>query len=201
MIIGLHGKMGSGKSTVANELVGVLKDHNIKAEIKSFAKPIYELVSTIFQVNVEEIKRNKNDVVRPRSFSGLRSYRQLLQNIGMDLRELVDIDIWIDALFGKGNSKIVSEWTGEVKWWIIDDLRFLNELNRIKQMNGQIIKISRDIQKHRALPQDIYENQSELDLDEVEIDDWDLIIDNNATLDSLTDILNNYITTLINSRQ
>ena len=35
MIIGLHGKMGSGKSTIANKIVAVLQDqHNIKAEIK-----------------------------------------------------------------------------------------------------------------------------------------------------------------------
>lgn len=200
MIIGLHGKMGSGKSTVANEVVGVLKDHNIQAEIKSFALPIYQLTSFIFQESVEEIKNNKNAVVRPRSFSGLRSYRQLLQNIGMELRDLVDIDIWVDALFGKGNDKIVSEWTGGVKWWIIDDLRFINEFNRIKQMNGQVVKISRDIDIQQALPQDIYENQSELDLDDIPNDDWDLIIDNNSSVDSLTDILNRYIMTLLNTR-
>lgn len=200
MIIGLHGKMGSGKSTVANEVVGVLKDHNIQAEIKSFALPIYQLTSFIFQESVEEIKNNKNAVIRPRSFSGLRSYRQLLQNIGMELRDLVDIDIWVDALFGKGNDKIVSEWTGGVKWWIIDDLRFINEFNRIKQMNGQVVKISRDIDIQQALPQDIYENQSELDLDDIPNDDWDLIIDNNSSVDSLTDILNRYIMTLLNTR-
>ena len=198
MIIGLHGKMGSGKSTIANELVGVLKDHNIQAEIKSFAKPIYELVANMFQVNVEEIKQNKNDIVRPRSFSGVRSYRQLLQNVGMYLRDNVDIDIWIDALFGKENSKILHDWTGYgCRWWLIDDLRFINEFERIKLNGGQVIKISREVQKHRALPEDIYENQSELDLDNIPDSDWDLIIDNNSSIQDLTDILNRYVVTLI----
>ena len=152
----------------------------------------------MFQVNVEEIKQNKNDIVRPRSFSGVRSYRQLLQNVGMYLRDNVDIDIWIDALFGKENSKILYEWTGNgCRWWIIDDLRFINELQRIKQNGGKIIKISREVQKHRALPEDIYENQSELDLDNIPDSDWDLIIDNNSSIQDLTDILNRYVVTLI----
>ena len=200
MIIGLHGKMGSGKSTVANQFVEVLKDHNIQAEIKSFALPIYQLTSFIFQESVEEIKNKKNDLVRPRSFSGLRSYRELLQNIGMELRDLVDIDIWVDALFGKGNDKILKDWTGRMKWWIIDDLRFINEFNRIKQMNGQVVKISRDIDIHQALPQDIYENQSELDLDDIPNDDWNLIIDNNSSINSLTDIINRFIETVLKTK-
>ena len=200
MIIGLHGKMGSGKSTVANEVVGILKDHNIQAEIKSFANPIYQLTSFIFQESVEEIKNNKNAVIRPRSFSGLRSYRQLLQNIGMELRDLVDIDIWVDALFGKGNSKILEDWTGNYKWWIIDDLRFINEFDRIKVMGGKVLKIFRDIEDediNKTLPADIKKNQSELDLDNIPDDDWDLVIDNNYDLKHSIWIINRYITTLL----
>lgn len=204
MIIGLHGKMGSGKSTLAQELVAILEDHNIKSEVKSFAKPIYELTSMIFQDSIENIKQNKNTIVRPRSFSGLRSYRELLQNIGMELRDLVDIDIWIDALFGKENNKILEDWTGNYKWWIIDDLRFINELDRIKSMGGKVLKIFRDIENEdinkslsTTLQADIQENQSELDLDNIPDDDWDLIIENNYTLTQSADILNRYITTLL----
>ena len=198
MIIGLHGKMGSGKSTIANKIVAVLQDqHNIKAEIKSFAQPIYKLTSILFDESIENIKQAKHSIFRTRNYS-LRSYRELLQTIGMELRDNVDIDIWIDALFGKENSKILYEWTGNgCRWWIIDDLRFINELQRIKQNGGKIIKISREVQKHRALPEDIYENQSELDLDNIPDSDWDLIIDNNSSIQDLTDLLNRYVVTLI----
>ena len=97
MIVGIHGKMGAGKSTVADSLVAVLKDEfNINSTIKSFATPIYNLISLLFDMGVEEIKRNKNTLVRPRSFMGMRSYRELLQTVGMFVRDNADEDIWIN---------------------------------------------------------------------------------------------------------
>ena len=108
MIVALHGKMGSGKSTIANELVSVLRDqYGIKSVIKSFAQPIYKLTSTLFNQPIDEIKKTKEAIFRPRSFKGLRTYRELLQSIGMELRDYVHEDIWIDALFGRGNEKIL----------------------------------------------------------------------------------------------
>ena len=199
MIIGLHGKMGSGKSTIANKIVAVLQDqHNIKAEIKSFAQPIYKLTSILFDESIENIKQAKHSIFRTRNYS-LRSYRELLQTIGMELRDNVDIDIWIDALFGKGNSKILQDWTGGLKWWIIDDLRFLNEYNRIIQIGGKIIKVNRDIpDMHQEILKSVRNNPSELDLDHVPDESWDLIINNNRDIKNSTKIMENYITTLLN---
>ena len=196
MIIGLHGKMGAGKSTVADSLVSVLDvEFNVKATVKSFASPIYKLVALLFNAEVEEIKRNKNTLVRPRSFTGQRSYRELLQNVGMELRDLVHEDIWIDALFGSGHVKIVSEWTCNYNWWVIDDLRFTNEFCKIKSLGGKLIKIKRDIQNN--IHDDILNNQSEVDLDSIPDDEWDLILDNNYTLDILKKTLENFVLTIL----
>ena len=198
MIIGLHGKMGSGKSTIANKIVAVHQDqHNIKAEIKSFAQPIYKLTSILFDESIENIKQAKHSIFRTRNYS-LRSYRELLQTIGMELRDNVDIDIWIDALFGKGNSKILQDWTGGLKWWIIDDLRFLNELKRIKQNGGKIIKIFRDTPDlHQDFWKNVQNNESEIQLDTLDNSKWDLIIDNNNPLNVSTNIVANFIATLL----
>ena len=196
MIIGLHGKMGAGKSTVADSLVSVLDmKFNIDSTIKSFATPIYKLISLLFDETVEEIKRNKNTLVRPRSFTGLRSYRELLQNVGMELRDIVNADIWIDALFGRGNQKVLLEWTGGYNWWVIDDLRFINEFYKIKEVGGKLIKVKRDIQNN--LKDDILNNQSEIDLDSIPDDEWDLILDNNYSVDILRNNLEKYIMTIL----
>ena len=198
MILGIHGKMGSGKSLCSKMITSILEDNNINSEIKSFAKPIYEVIGAIFQMGVEEIKQNKNTMVKPRSFMGMKTYRELLQTIGMELRDNVDIDIWIDALFGKGNSKILQDWTGGLKWWIIDDLRFLNELKRIKQNGGKIIKIFRDTPDlHQDFWKNVQNNESEIQLDTLDNSKWDLIIDNNNPLNVSTNIVANFIATLL----
>ena len=200
MIVALHGKMGSGKSTIANELVSGLRDqYGIKSVIKSFAQPIYKLTSTLFNQPIDEIKKTKEAIFRPRSFKGLRTYRELLQSIGMELRDYVHEDIWIDALFGRGNEKILFDWACEYKWWIIDDLRFLNEYNRIIQIGGKIIKVNRDIpDMHQEILKSVRNNPSELDLDHVPDESWDLIINNNRDIKNSTKIMENYITTLLN---
>ena len=197
MIIGLHGKMGSGKSICSDMICSILKDNNIASEIKSFARPIYEIVATIFQTEVEDVKENKNTLVRPRTFSasGLRTYRELLQTVGMDLRYLVHEDIWIDAMFGKENSKILEEWTGMYKWWIIDDLRFINEFDKVAISGGKLIKVKRNV-KENVHP-DILNNRSETDLDNLDDDAWNFIIDNNDSLDITRKSLENYIMTIL----
>ena len=73
MILGIHGKMGSGKSLCSKMITSILEDNNINSEIKSFAKPIYEVIGAIFQMGVEEIKQNKNTMVKPRSFMGMKT--------------------------------------------------------------------------------------------------------------------------------
>ena len=199
MIVALHGKMGSGKSTIANELVSVLQDqYSIKSTIKSFAQPIYQLTSSLFKESINNIKKTKETIIRPRNFEGVRTYRELLQSIGMELRDYVYEDIWIDALFGRDNEKILFDWACSYKWWIIDDLRFLNELKRIKQNGGKIIKIFRDTPDlHQDFWKNVQNNESEIQLDTLDNSKWDLIIDNNNPLNVSTNIVANFIATLL----
>ena len=197
MVVGIHGKMGSGKSTVANSLIAVLKNEfNIDATIKSFALPIYKLISLLFDIEIEEIKRNKNALVRPRSFMGQRSYRELLQTVGMFVRDNADEDVWINALFGNSNDKILQDWTcNGHEWWIIDDLRFYNEFNKIKDIGGINIKVNRDITNN--LDDDIKNNGSEVDLDDLDWKEWDLFLNNNDTIDITKNHLKEYIMTIL----
>ena len=197
MIVGIHGKMGAGKSTVADSLVTILKDDfNINSTIKSFATPIYNLISLLFDETVEEIKLNKNTLVRPRTFMGQRTYRELLQNVGMFVRDNADEDVWVNALFGNNNDKIIQDWTcNGHAWWIIDDLRFYNEFHRIKDIGGINIKVNRDITNN--LDDDIKNNGSEVNLDYIDWKEWDLFLNNNNSIDITKNLLKEYITTIL----
>ena len=185
MIIALNGKIGSGKSTVAKQLSLELNDiHGITTVIKSFSTPIYQMVSAMFQEEVEAIKNNKNTIVRPRSFSETRTYRQLLQCLGMGFRDSVHEDIWIDALFGRDYNKIIRQFNVGIDCWIIDDLRFINEFEKIKQLNGYVIKLHRELPDiQQELYKEIFEDKSETDFDNTPDSDWDLVLDNNNSLD------------------
>ena len=189
--------MGSGKSICSDMIRSILKDNDIKSEVKSFAKPIYEVIGAIFNAGTEEIKRNKNTLVRPRSFMGLRTYRELLQTVGMDLRDAVHEDIWIDALFGKNNCKVLEDWTGGLKWWIIDDLRFSNEFIKIRNCGGKLIKIQRETNIKKNVHPDILTNKSEVDFDNIDDDSWDYIVDNNHSVDITKKLLEKYILTIL----
>ena len=200
MILGIHGKMGSGKSLCSKMITSILEDNNINSEIKSFAKPIYEVIGAIFQMGVEEIKQNKNTMVKPRSFMGRKTYRELLQTIGRDLRDSVDEDIWIDALFGKHNSKVLNDWTSHgCNWWVIDDLRFINEFYRIRSSGGKLIKIVR--KQNTNIHPDILNNGSEINLDKFDDDQWDHIVDNNYSKDITKKSLENFIMTILQREQ
>ena len=177
MVIGLSGKIRSGKSRVAKIFKEVLEENGKTCEVKSFASPIYEIVSKLYRTNKTEIQRDKRDNVpiyihTRKSNSGLilSNYREILQTIGTTARDCGDENVWVNSLFGCENEKIMGEFTWATDYWIIDDVRFPNEAQRILDCNGKLIRINRsdaDDNKH------IIENSLN------DWDKWDLVIENN----------------------
>ena len=177
MVIGLSGKIRSGKSRVAKIFKEVLEENGKTCEVKSFASPIYEIVSKLYRTNKTEIQRDKRDNVpiyihTRKSNSGLvlSNYREILQMIGTTARDCGDENVWVNSLFGCENEKIMGEFTWATDYWIIDDVRFPNEAQRILDCNGKLIRINRsdaDDNKH------IIENSLN------DWDKWDLVIENN----------------------
>jgi len=177
MVIGLSGKIRSGKSRVAKIFKEVLEENGKTCEVKSFASPIYEIVSKLYRTNIKEIQKDKRDNVpiyihTRKSNSGLvlSNYREILQMIGTTARDCGDENVWVNSLFGCENEKIMGEFTWATDYWIIDDVRFPNEAQRILDCNGKLIRINRpdaDDNKH------IIENSLN------DWDKWDLVIENN----------------------
>ena len=177
MVIGLSGKIRSGKSRVAKIFKKVLEKEGKTCEVKSFASPIYEIVSKLYRTNKTEIQKDKRDNVpiyihTRKSNSGLilSNYREILQTIGTTARDCGDENVWVNSLFGCENEKIMGEFTWATDYWIIDDVRFPNEAQRILDCNGKLIRINRsdaDDNKH------IIENSLN------DWDKWDLVIENN----------------------
>lgn len=177
MVIGLSGKIRSGKSRVAKIFKEALEENGKTCEIKSFASPIYEIVSRLYRSNKKEIQRDKRDNIpiyihTRKSNSGLilSNYREILQTIGTTARDCGDENVWVNSLFGCDNEKIMGEFTWATDYWIIDDVRFPNEAQRILDCNGKLIRINRP---------DAEDNKHIIENSLNDWDKWDLVIENN----------------------
>ena len=105
LVIGIHGPMGAGKSTIAN-MIGVIAHGPV--EIIPFAKGV-------------------KDAARSLGWNGEKDEkgRRLLQLIGTECgRECIDPDIWVKKWKKTVNDYFFEHPTGIV---VVDDLRFFNE--------------------------------------------------------------------------
>ena len=129
MKIALAGKMASGKSSVANDLCVRYGENN--CYITSFAAKIKILAKELF--NME----NKD--------------RFLLQNIATKMREIKS-SVWYDYTINECNSLAKNNIK---EHFIIDDLRFDDELEALKKDNWKIVflKISPGLQLKRLKQQ------------------------------------------------
>ena len=178
MVIGISGKIRSGKSRVAKTIIKILEENGKIGIIKSFAQPLYEIISDMYEHDIDKIKKDKQDKIpiyintrQTQSGFKISNYREILQIIGTGARNYGDVDIWVNALFGCNNEKVLS-FIGNNKGsvWIIDDLRFPNEAKRIRDCNGLLFRIERE--KHQP-NEHIIENSLN------DWEDWDLVIENN----------------------
>lgn len=128
MIIGFTGKMGVGKSTAVKEL-------GDKFKLIKFAQPLYDIQEYAY-------RRIEGAYKRPENFI---KDRTLLQWLGTEWgRNTLSQNLWIDvwktdaeiALF-KGN------------YVVVDDVRFDNEAQAIRELGGKIIQITSDRTEER----------------------------------------------------
>lgn len=189
MIIGISGRIGSGKDTVG-KIIQILAQNinddsiiinhctdaeikNLNWEIKKFADKLKDIVCLITgctreQLEDQDFKKSKLNSDWNDSH-GINTYRDLLQVLGTDCgRDMIHSDIWINALFADLNKN---------SNWIITDVRFPNELEAIKKRNGITIRVNRNSCETATL---IHESETALDNA-----NFDYKINNNGSLEDL----------------
>jgi hypothetical protein len=147
-VIGLTGKAGSGKDTVARLIYNTIEQCDLDEEwylemvrdssnVLSLAYPIYSMVGVLIQADPLWLIKNKDFV-----FHGL-PVRKWLQKLGTEFgRNIINENIWIDLLderikqcIAKSNPSII----------IIPDVRFDNEADYIRsELGGEIWHIYRE---------------------------------------------------------
>lgn len=130
-IIGLTGFSQSGKSTVANYL-----KEKYDYELVSLADPIKKILSELYSIplpllELEEFKKQRTD-----KFDG-KTYRQALQEIGTAFRNLKKAT-WVNYTRTK-----IMKLREQEKKICITDIRYVNEVPLIQEVNGKLICIER----------------------------------------------------------
>lgn len=168
---------------IVAELTGCTTDDLLKSEFKNKKLPEkwtkYKITSKDKDLNSFDYNINNkhelidifhslihlNENIDINVSSTIPTYRDLLRYIGTDVgRNSLNKDIWVDSL-----DKRFTSTSGE--FYIIDDVRFLNEVNYIKDFcNGVIININDKNLKDNS------SHESETSLDS--FDDYNYIIEN-----------------------
>ena len=125
--IALAGRMGTGKSTIAYELLA-----RYNYSIESLARPIRGMLEQAYN------GIDKTRVYRVATPGGVfdRSGRELMQILGTDaVRDHLDQDFWIRCLFNRLSIT--------PKPWVVDDVRFPNEAEALEKAGFYIVRLVR----------------------------------------------------------
>lgn len=190
MLIGIGGKIGSGKDTLAAMFKELAPEMNF--EVHKFAGKLKQVASLITGIPIEKFEDQefKKTFLGSEWDSNYSRYlydpyidqhvlyttvqqmtvRDLLQKLGTDaMRNGLHVNTWVNATF--------ADYTDD-KNWIITDVRFPNEVEALKKRGGILMRIDRN--SHNTVGTN---HISETALDT--FFGWDYLVDNNSSLEDL----------------
>ena len=149
MIIGINGKIGSGKDTIGEIIQGLcLTNKGQVFEIKKFAGKLKLIGSILCGTPVENFE-DQEFKKQPMSLEWEMTYREFLQKLGTEaMREGLHTNVWVNALFADYKDVYIGDWGQgnhmyEKPKWIITDMRFPNEMEAVKARGGITIRVVR----------------------------------------------------------
>ncbi len=132
-IIGIAGRAGAGKNTVAEMIPG--------AAVFGFADPLYEGLAAMLGVP-EEMLRSRRNKETPLVWLG-KSPRELMQLLGTEWgRGMVAQDIWLRLA-----KRRIETYGGTI---VFSDVRFDNEAEWIRNQGGEVWLVERDQETHHT---------------------------------------------------
>jgi hypothetical protein len=175
MVIGVSGKIGSGKDTFADLFIEhVSEQYGHVFENKKFAYNLKKIVSTLTGVSMVDVLSREGKLKYLPEWG--MTIGEMQQKIGTEaIRNNIHNDAWVLSLFGT--------YDEDHDFWIITDVRFKNEANIIKEKGGIIIRLNGDPNNSKKGDDRNMQHQSEIDLDDYQ--GFDYIYDNVPPISNL----------------
>lgn len=169
--IAIYGKATAGKTTLAEALDDHITDQFV--EIARFAGPLKD--------GLAEMGITKEETPE--------LYRQAAQYIGTEIVRSYDVNWWVNLMAQA--IELASVWDDGDDYFIIDDLRFPNELEWC-EMNGFLtvkIEVSPITQVDRGMTEERMTHPSETALDHIPDMRWGLIIPEQTTVEGRVELV------------
>jgi hypothetical protein len=196
VVIGFHGKKGSGKNFVADVVKKVLDekswDSPSAVEMLAFADPIKRFAIDVLGLDEKAVYGNDDDknAETPYCWESMPEYvrsangkhtgpmtiRHVLQVFGTELnREVWKRSIWVDAAKNQIDGS-------DRRFFLITDVRFQNEIDAVKSWGGYVWKV----EGNRRIQSQGDQHASEKAIDSTT--GHDILITNNVddTIETLT---------------
>lgn len=139
-IIGFTGKKQSGKTTASDYIV---KNYNDFVKI-GFKDPLVSELKNNFPMLLRYFSDNYNIEVDELFLEKPNGIRILMQEYGSDVRRKDDYYYWV-----KKFTKVAKRMLDDSVSIVVDDVRFLNEAEAIKNLGGIIIRINDGSEKEK----------------------------------------------------
>lgn len=160
MIIGILGRAGSGKTTMADYLA-----RNKKYVVVNLADPLKRIAKEVYGFSDMQLwgaseHRNSPDKRYPRADGTFLTPREALQRLGTEWGRTCYEDTWVEYAMRTASRVLHGEAYDPVEefsstWWnkvfkkkcsgvAIPDVRFQNEVDSVKEGGGVIVKLESD---------------------------------------------------------
>ena len=163
-LIGISGKRGSGKDTIANIILELCPEF----VHEKFSFGVKQVVSIITRTSIEDNLSREGKTTIPAGYQ--ESLGRLQQLVGEGMRKIVSDDVWIKNVL-----------SNPPPYLVISDVRYPNEALAIQQAGGFIIRVSRDNRENDGRDDD---HISETALDNYDENEFEHI-ENNGSMESL----------------
>lgn len=187
-IIGISGKAGSGKDTVAAYLRNEYGYANM-----AFADPMKVFCQEIFDWSFDQLwgPSEEREKIDPKwGFSP----RKALQLLGTEWGRALDEDMWVKIGLGRALEKIKDGYPGVV----ITDCRFGNELRLVRASGGSLIRLHRNGDTRGA--SGVPGHASEMEQDNIPDSDFDWVVENNSSKEQLFNQIEKFMDSILVSK-
>jgi hypothetical protein len=180
--LAISGKMRAGKNTVASIIVEKMQYPTNQVKIVGLADPMKHMVKTMFPEASTDYLFGPSELraqpISPQYLDAngnVLTHRQALLDLGAFGRKY-NKDIWLNCLVEDAKT------AKDISLYIVPDVRFVNEFNYLKQAGFTMIRVRRD---GGATANDI----SETEQDAISDSEFDFVIENNASLNDIRNIV------------